>query len=390
MGDLWLGIEQAMASVIKLFASIGGGNTAIGIILFTIFVRVCLLPLTLKSVRSSRSMQQLQPLIKEINKRYETKAGQRLSQEKTAQKQQEVMALYKEYSVNPAAGCLPVFIQIPIFFAVYGAVNIVVGKADPLLNYLQHSWGVFSADAAAQYGELLKANQGILWLNDLTKPDPLYILPVLMMIFQFMTTRMSMPRGGGADDQQRRINGIMQWTPLIFGFTAFQFPVGPVIYWVTTSIFSTVQQFFITGWGSLAGLPGLGFLPEKKIKQMELKKRDPNKPGKKSLMERLAENQDRLQTEQKSKLGTASADASGEEAEVPEAPKSNFGRKASSLESRPPSTDNGVRTSLNGGNPEINKRTQAYNQLNQRPPKKPAAGELPPGNRGNSSRGKKK
>lgn len=406
MGDLWNSIIQAFAEVIKIFASIGGGNTAIGIIIFTIVVRLALLPLTLKSVRSNRAMQQLQPLIKEINKRYETKPGQRLNTEKTAQKQQEIMGLYKEYSVNPAAGCLPIAIQIPIFFAVYGAVSSVAGKVDPLMSYVQHAWGVFSPQAKTLSDQALLSNKGILWFNDLTQPDPLYILPVLMVILQFMTTRMTIPRGGGADEQQRRINGIMQWTPLIFGFTALQFPVGPVIYWVTSAAFSVTQQFFITGWGSLADLPGLSFLPEKKLPVIQLKKRDPSLPAKKSMMEKLAENQSRIQSERDAKLGkpalpaasgketttaTASADASVEPDE--EMPKNNFGRKSNGFERGSSNVSRSGNGSSNNNNAAANKNVQsAYNQLNRRPPKKPGgpgAGGAPGSNTGNGNKKKK-
>ncbi len=216
MGQIWDSIVQAMAEIIKVFASVGGGNTAIGIILFTITVRTLLLPLTLKSVRSSRSMQALQPLVKEINKRYETKPGVRLPPEKAAAKQKETMELYKEYNANPVSGCLPALIQVPIFFAVYGAVTSVVGKVDPLMSFVQNAWDAFSPEAARLSHQAILANKGILWINDLTQPDPTHILPVAMMILQFMTTRMTMPRGGALDDQQKRMNSIMQWTPLIF------------------------------------------------------------------------------------------------------------------------------------------------------------------------------
>lgn len=399
MGDLWNSIIRAFADVIKFFATIGGGNTAIGIILFTVAVRLALLPLTLKSVRSNRAMQQLQPLIKEINKRYETKAGQRLDPEKANKKQMEIMALYKEYNVNPAAGCLPVAIQIPIFFAVYGAVSSVAGKVDPLMGYVQHAWNQFSPDALALANQQILSNKGILWLNDLTQPDPLFILPVLMVILQFMTTRMTIPRGGGADEQQRRINGIMQWTPLIFGFTALQFPVGPVIYWVTSALFSVVQQYFITGWGSLADLPGLSFLPEKKLPVVQLKRRDPSEPQKKSFMERLSENQSRLETERRAKLGepspeTASASADG--SVESEAPKNNFGRKTGGFESRSASTNgsNGsAARSSNGSSAESSSRNvqSAYNQLNRRPPKKTggSGSGSAPGSSGNGNKKKK-
>ncbi len=398
MGDIWNSIVQGMAGIIRVFAQIAGGNTAIGIILFTVAVRTLLLPLTLKSVRSNRAMQQLQPLIKEINKRYETKPGQRLSTEKSTQKQQEVMALYREYNVNPAAGCLPIAIQIPIFFAVYGAVSSVAGKIDPLMSYAQHAWNIFSPQAKVLADQAADLNKGILWFQDLTQPDPLFILPVLMIILQFMTTRMTIPRGGGADEQQRRINGIMQWTPLIFGFTALQFPVGPVIYWVTSSTYSVIQQFFITGWGSLADLPGLGFLPEKKLKTIELKKRDPDEPRKKTLMERLAENSERIQSERTPKLGDgASADASSDsdEAQVPELPRSNFGRKSSGFDSTQ-SKNTGSSDRVSNGNGSTNKNVQnAYNQLNRRPPKKAGGpgSTLPPSTnpgKNSSSASKKK
>jgi YidC/Oxa1 family membrane protein insertase len=318
-------------------------------------------------------MQQLQPLIKDINKRYETKPGQRLNQEKTAQKQQEIMGLYREYNVNPAAGCLPIVIQLPIFFAVYGAVSSVAGKVDPLMTFVQHSWNSFSPSAKALADQAILSNRGILWLNDLTQPDPTYILPVMMMVLQFMTTRMTIPRGGGADEQQRRLNGIMQWTPLIFGFTALQFPVGPVIYWVTSSTFSVLQQYFITGWGSLADLPGLSFLPEKKLKTIALKKRDPNEPRKKTLMERLAENSERIQSEQLNtikKNTSASADGSSEPEE--ETPRNNFGRKSGGFDGR---ITGGSKADSNSGVEDNTKKVQnAYNQLNRRPPKKAGGG----------------
>jgi YidC/Oxa1 family membrane protein insertase len=374
-------IVNGLASVIKFFAAIGGGNTAIGIILFTIAIRLLLLPLTLKSVRSSRAMQQLQPYIKEINDRYKTKAGERLAPEKAQKKQAEIMALYSEYSVNPAAGCLPIIIQIPIFFAVYAAVTRSIGTTDPAVQFIQHAWGVFAPGSIAAADAAQLANQGLFWFHDLTKPDPYYILPVMMVVFQFLTQRMTIPKGGGADEQQKKMNKIMQYMPLIFGFTALNFPTGPVVYWVTTSIFSAVQQYFITGFGSLTDVPGLGFLPVKELPKITLKKRDPNdKPAKPGLMQRLAETQSRVQAESTAKRSEGAADASGDkldtETVVDEAPvTNNFGRKSSVNAA-----------SKNGGvlkNPEQSGRLtetraakqedairQAYQNLNRRPPKK--------------------
>ncbi len=375
MADIWSSIVAGLAEVIKFLAL--GGNIAIGIILFTVAIRLMLLPLTLKAVRSSRAMQQLQPYIKEINERYKTKAGERLAPEKSQKKQAEIMALYSEYSVNPAAGCLPIVIQIPIFFAVYGAVTRSLG--DPALQLVQRSWNQFIPNPST-----ILDDKGFLWVPLLTRPDPTFVLPVLMVIFQFMTQKMAIPKGGGHDEQTRRINGIMQWMPLIFGFTALNFPAGPVLYWVATSIFSTVQQYFITGFASLTDLPGLGFLPVKELPKVELKKRaDTGKPAKPGLMQRLMENQERVKAEQGSKENT-SADAGSDKVVVERveseesAPKNNFGRKSNgasdtlrtsgsikkSVESITP-----VKSETRAANQEEAIR-QAYQNLNRRPPKK--------------------
>jgi YidC/Oxa1 family membrane protein insertase len=320
VGAIWDGIVNFFTTVLNFFSSIAGGNTAIGIIIFTIVVRFLILPLTLKAVRSSRTMQALQPYIKEINDKYKTKPGEKLSQEKSAAKQAEIMSLYRKFNVNPTASCLPILIQIPIFFAVYGAVQKSVGVNDPYMQFVQTGWNALSPDAAAAAIKAAQANSGFLWIKDLTLPDPLFIMPILMVIFQFATTAMTIPRGGGADENQRRINGIMKWTPLIFGFTALQFPAGPVLYWTVSSIFSTIQQYIITGFGSLADLPGLSWLPQKKLPEIKLQERAPvddGKPRKKTLMERLADQQERLATE---RAGQGGADAGK--------PVNNFGRRS--------------------------------------------------------------
>ncbi len=386
MVEIWNSILGGFASVIKFFASIGGDNTAIGIILFTITIRFLLLPLTLKAVRSSRAMQQLQPFIKEINEKYKPKAGEKLPPEKSQKKQQEIMGLYGEYGVNPAAGCLPILIQIPVFFAVYGAVTKSIGSTDAALSLIQNAWGSFAPSAAAAAREAGLSNRGILWFTDLTKADPTFVLPILMIIFQFMTQKMAIPRGGGADEQQRRINGIMQWMPLIFGFTALSFPAGPVLYWVTTSIFSTIQQYFITGWGSLADVPGLSFLPAKELPKITLTKRSesgkpPAKPG---LMQRLMENQERVKAGASADAGSVESVTEVVESEGwPKPENNNFGRKAN-LNNEALRTSGSIKKVVDdsGAAPKSEVRAanqeeairQAYRNLNRRPPKKSGTG----------------
>ncbi|HEU5430206.1 MAG TPA: YidC/Oxa1 family membrane protein insertase, partial [Thermomicrobiales bacterium] len=154
---------------------------------------------------------------------------------------QETMALYKQYHVNPMAGCLPMLIQAPIFLGVYHAIN------DLSQSGIGH-W-----------------NEGFLWLPSLDKPDALHILPILAAVFQFVQSRMMRPQGQGkiADPQQAMMNSMMNLMPLTVILFGWNFAAGPVLYWVTQSLYSVVQQWFITGWGAMLDwVPMLPDLPE--------------------------------------------------------------------------------------------------------------------------------
>lgn len=208
------------------------GNAGLAIIVFTIIIKTILLPLTIKSTRSSKAMQELSPKIKEIQKKYG---------KDRARASQETMALYQQYGVNPMAGCLPMLIQIPIFWGLYRAIY----------NLSQDNIGEWA--------------HGFLWISDLAHSDPYKILPILAGIFQFVQSRMMRPANmpKSDDPQQQIMNVMMNFMPLMVVIFGWQFAAGPVIYWVTQSAYSVVQQWFITGWGSLgAWLPWLPELPE--------------------------------------------------------------------------------------------------------------------------------
>ncbi|MGN6484642.1 MAG: YidC/Oxa1 family membrane protein insertase, partial [Thermomicrobiales bacterium] len=206
------------------------GSGGLAIIAFTIIVKTALLPLTVKSIRSSKNMQELAPKIKELQKKY-GKDRQRLSQ--------ETMALYQQHGVNPMAGCLPMVLQIPIFFGLYHSISS-----------LSHSGtGVWS--------------EGFLWLPSLNDPDPWKILPILAGLFQFIQARMMRPAGQKVTDpQQQMMNTMMNFMPLMVVLFGWNFASGPVIYWVTQAIYSVVQQWLITGWGAFGEwFPWLPELP---------------------------------------------------------------------------------------------------------------------------------
>ena len=249
--ELWTAFVRLLEQVLlTLFG--WTGSAGLSIIIFTIIARLLILPLTIKGLQSSRKMQALQPMMKELQRKY-GKEPQKL--------QEETMKLYREYKINPAGGCLPMVLQLPIFFGVYQAVinltrlSVAEQTAETLINGLT-SAGVSVAGLPQNIGQPL-LNGSFLWLPTLGIPDPLYILPVLSVIFQLIVQLMSTPRI--QDPQQKAMMQSMLIMPIVFGYIGFTFPSGAVLYWVVGSILSMIQQYVISGWGSLANY--LKFLP---------------------------------------------------------------------------------------------------------------------------------
>ncbi len=232
---------------------------ALAIIIFTVLMRLLTVPLTMKALKSSRNMQQIQPLIKEIQKKHG----------KDRQKQQEeTMKLYAQYGINPAASCFPMLIQLPIFIGLYSALRFTLdvhtGTAPEIAQHMAELqaalWNPGWANTAANF------SQSFLWVPSLALADPVHIWPVLSGIFQFIQSRMSMPVRDPSmpmDSQQKMMQNMMQFMPLYIVFISWGFPAGNVIYWAFSSLFGAAQQYFITGFGTLPDLPGLGFLPRK-------------------------------------------------------------------------------------------------------------------------------
>jgi YidC/Oxa1 family membrane protein insertase len=221
---MWASFVGILQSIL-LWLSHLTGSLGLGIILFTILTRIILLPLTIKQLQSSKKMQELQPLIQELRRKH-GKDQQKFTQ--------EMSKLYKEHKANPAGSCLPMLIQLPIFIGVYRAVQNLA--TNPL------------------------ASEGFLWIPSLAHKDPLYILPVLSVLLQLLVSLMAMPKI--QDPQQKAMSQTMLLMPLFFGYIAFTFNAGAVLYWVMGSVLAVVQQYFVSGWGSLSNY--LTFLPERK------------------------------------------------------------------------------------------------------------------------------
>ncbi len=183
-------------------------------------------------------------------------------------KQEALMALYKETGVNPMAGCLPLLVQLPVLYGLFYALNGVLrnptlhnathtGINDLIYPFLPHfqqlpninlNWFTFLNPA---------------WHFSLGQPDPTHILPILAGLATFVQLRMSQPRStAGSKDMMSQQQQLMQFImPVFTAFIAWGFGAGLALYWTTTSLFSIVQQFFITGWGSLlAPIPFLSGL----------------------------------------------------------------------------------------------------------------------------------
>jgi YidC/Oxa1 family membrane protein insertase len=249
-GNIWSEFVGFLQNVLLTFYG-WTGNGGIAIILFTILARVVILPLTIKSIQSSRKMQELQPQVKEIQRKY-GKDPQKL--------QEETAKLYREYKVNPVGGCLPMVLQLPIFFGVYQAVIHLtqVSEAERIAGTVINVLGQNGINIAGlpQLGQS-QLGGAFLWIKDLGQPDPYYILGVLSLIFQLIVQLMAMPRV--QDAQQKAMSQSMLILPLMFAYIGFTFPAGAVLYWVIGSVLSMIQQYVISGWGSLANY--LKFLP---------------------------------------------------------------------------------------------------------------------------------
>ncbi|WP_353662444.1 membrane protein insertase YidC [Hydrogenimonas sp. SS33] len=174
------------------------------IVALTLLIRIILYPLTYKGMVSMHRLKKLQPKIKELQAKYKGDP-QKLNM--------HMMELYKKHKANPLGGCLPMLLQIPVFFAIYRV----------LLNAIE-----------------LKGAPWILWIHDLSVMDPYYVLPVLMGASMWMHQRVT--PSNFTDPMQEKI---FKWLPVIFTFFFVTFPAGLVLYWLTNNIFSIAQQLMI-------------------------------------------------------------------------------------------------------------------------------------------------
>jgi YidC/Oxa1 family membrane protein insertase len=188
-----------------LTVSMGIPSYALAIIMLTVLIKMVLYPLTQKQMKSMIGMQQIQPKIKAIQDKWKGKDPKKM--------QEEIMLLYKEYNVNPMAGCLPLLIQMPILIALYRSL-FTFPYANP-------------------------AHATFFWLANLTDKDPLYILPVLAGVTTYIQSKMTVT---GNDPTQKMMLYTM---PVFIGWISATVPAGLALYWVVFNVVSSIQQYFI-------------------------------------------------------------------------------------------------------------------------------------------------
>jgi len=188
------------------------GNYGVAIILLTVVSKIIFFPLTVKSMRSMKAMQALQPQVNSLRNKHKSDP-QRL--------QRETMELYRTHKVNPMGGCLPMVAQVPIFYALYLALSVSVELQGATFFCFGKIFGVH------------------LWICDLASHDPTYVLPVLMGVTMFVQQKMTPVAG---DPRQAKMMLIM---PFIFTFMFLNLPSGLVLYWTVSNVLQILQQWYM-------------------------------------------------------------------------------------------------------------------------------------------------
>lgn len=207
------------------------GNYALAIILFTILIKLLLMPLTYKQIKAMKEMQKIQPELKKIQDKYHN--DKETLNIKT-------MELYKEHKVNPFASCLPILVQMPILLGLFNALR------EPMKF-------VFTNPSIQELGKAAITTP-FLWMQNLTVPDTMYnliqasdfyrtlpgVLPFLAAILTFLQTKTMNTSGQAADNPTMRTMNIMM--PLMILYFGITMSAGLTLYWVVSTLFQIVQQ----------------------------------------------------------------------------------------------------------------------------------------------------
>ena len=231
-----------------LFGADSGVTWTLSIMGLVVLIRIILIPLFVKQIKSQRALTALQPHMKEIQKKYKD----------DRQKQsEEMMKLYKEHKTNPLASCFPILAQAPIFFALFTVLN-GIGKNPPVKHGVLSQEDVVSAAQAEFFGAPI--SQTFLGSDITTVKIVTVILIAFMSLTTFTTQRQlmmkGMPKMDSSNNMMLQQQKIMLYAfPVIFAITGVNFPVGVLIYWSTTNLWTWGQQFYVIKRNPTPGSP---------------------------------------------------------------------------------------------------------------------------------------
>lgn len=246
---LWDWLLDAVSWILVLwhqvFAIIWGPDSGwswtFAIVGLVVVIRLLLVPLFMRQIRAQRNMQAIQPQLKAIQKKYE---GDRERQS------QEMMKLYKESGTNPLASCLPILAQAPIFFALFRVLQYGIAGERPIgvFDWPQYQHLLESAHNASIFGVPLYGT----FANAAQTPNPIntqilaVILIILMSVTSFITQRQLLLKNTASDNPIAQQMKIMMYVfPVMFAVGGLNFPIGVLIYWFTTNLWTMGQQFWV-------------------------------------------------------------------------------------------------------------------------------------------------
>lgn len=212
--------------LVLLYKYLPGHDFGVAVIVLTILIKFLFYPLGTKAIKSQKALSELQPKIKEIQEKYKD------NKEKQAK---EIMALYRREKISPFSGCLPLLIQLPVLIALYRV----------FWRGLQPEQVTFLYSFVSSPGSINPIFFGIV---DLAKPN--LVLAVLAGIFQFLQTKMSVPKTKTDKGEKTGFSGQMQkqmqyFMPIFMVLILFRLPSAIGLYWLTTTLFTIAQQYFL-------------------------------------------------------------------------------------------------------------------------------------------------
>jgi YidC/Oxa1 family membrane protein insertase len=252
LNPLYIAVSWVISTIHGLlspiFGEASGVSWSLAIIGLVILIRIILIPLFVKQIKSQRALTALQPHIKEIQKKYKD----------DRQKQsEEMMKLYKEHKTNPLASCFPILAQAPIFFALFTVLN-GIGKNPPVPHGVLTKQDVVNAAQAKFFGAPI--SETFLGTSSGTVKIVTVILIAFMSLTTFTTQRQLMVKGMPKMDssnnmmlQQQKI--MLYLFPVIFAVSGVNFPIGVLIYWSTTNLWTWGQQFYVIKRNPTPGSP---------------------------------------------------------------------------------------------------------------------------------------